>query len=83
MTDKERLAQWTKNALAHKDGMGRPIEQPVAQELQGLPKDATGQVIIPDNVSEKRLTVVKSVMTPKRMVGVFANSPVVNALTDF
>ena len=83
MKDKERNERWTNQALSHKDGMGRPIEGVTTKELPSLSKDANGQVIIPDNVSEERLTVVKSVQKRVNPVSPFANAPVVNTFTDF
>ena len=83
MTEKERNERWTKQALSHKDGMGKSIEGKAAQELPTLPKDENGEVIIPDNVSEERLTVVKSVQKRVNPVSPFANAPVVNTFTDF
>jgi hypothetical protein len=83
MTEKERNERFTKQALAHTDWNYRPLEPVVTKEIEALPKNATGQVIIPDNLSEDKLIVFKSVMTPKRVVSAFANAPVVNAFTNF
>ena len=83
MTEKERNEKWTKDAMAHKNWEGKPVGEAVTKELPSLPKDENGQVIIPDNVSEERLTIVKSVMTPVRMKSIFADTPVRNAFTDF
>ena len=83
MTEKERNERFTKQALAHTDWNNRPLEQVVTKGIEALPKDSTGQVIIPDNLSEDKLIVFKSVMTPKRVVSAFANAPVVNAFTNF
>lgn len=83
MTDKERLKKWSMDALAHKDWNGRPLEQVVTKEIQSLPKDSNGLVVIDDNLSEDRLTVFKSVMVPKRVTSPFANTNVVHALSGF
>lgn len=83
MTEKERNERFTRQALSHKNWNGETIPETIKKEIQALPKNATGQVIIPDNLSEDKLIVFKSVMTPKRVVSAFANAPVVNAFTDF
>lgn len=83
MTEKERNEKWTKDALAHKNWEGKPIEGKGKVELPSLPKDANGQVIIPDNLSEERLTVVKSVQKRVNPVSPFANAPVINTFTGF
>lgn len=79
----KRNAEWTKKSLFPVDWNGRPLEQVVTKEIQSLPKDSNGLVVVPDNLSEDKLIVFKSVMTPKRVVSAFANAPVVNAFTDF
>lgn len=83
MTEKERNERFTKQALAHTDWNGRVIEGETTQELPSLPKDATGQTFIPDNLSEDRLIVFKSVMTPKKVVSAFADTKIVNAMSGF
>ena len=83
MTEKERLKKWSSDALSHKDWNGRPLEQVVTKEIQSLPRDSNGLVIIDDNLSEERLTVFKSAMVPVRMASPFANTPVTNAFTGF
>lgn len=83
MTEKERNEKWTKDAMAHKNWEGKPVGQVVTKELPSLPKDENGQVIIPFNVAEERLTVVKSVQKRVNPVSPFVNAPVVNALSGF
>lgn len=83
MTEKERNERFTKQALSHTDWNGRAIEETIKKKFEALPKDATGQTFIPDNLSEDRLIVFKSVMTPKKVVSAFADTKVTNAMSGF
>lgn len=83
MTDAERNERFTKQALSHKDWNGRAIQETIKKEIETLPRDATGKTFIPDNLSEDRLIVFKSVMTPKKVVSAFADTKIVNAMSGF
>ena len=49
----KRNIEQTKAALAHKDGHGRPIEQPEVISKSVGKKDENGEVVIPDTVGSR------------------------------
>ncbi len=85
MTEKERYAAWTKTALAHKDGQGRPIEKEEVIFKSVAEKDSYGQVIIGDTVGsrEEQEKWRKERLRKGRPISPFAEEKVVNAFTDF
>ena len=85
MTEKEKLEKWSKDALSHTDWNNRPLaqEEVVTKEIKSFPKDANGETIIPDNISEDRLTVGKPVFKRVNQISPFENTQVINAFTGF
>ncbi len=82
----ERNWEWTSKALTSTDGQGRPIVMKGnVQEIPVLPKDKYGQVLMEDNVDETLVKAYTGIpafkkITPRSM---FADQPVVNAMTGF
>lgn len=70
--------------MAHKDGQGKVILSEESPSLPQLPKDANGQVLIPDNLSPvTKAYTGKPVIERSNPKSAFADAPVVNAFTNF
>ena len=86
MNEQSRNAAWSKQALAHKDGQGRPIEQNEVVFKSVAMKDENGQVVIPTNLDDgkgPRLLKSKPVLERVNVKSMFDDAPVQNAMTGF
>ena len=82
----QRNAEWTKNALAHKDGQGKATVKDEVTFKSVAAKDENGQVIIPSNLDDGtgfRLHKGTPAFSNSRPKSMFTDALVINAMTGF